>query len=517
MKRALQQFNAHSYSPDEDIDWHNNTLRQRSRILYTSSPVASSAINTVRTKAAGIGLSLQSSIDRDILGLTRDQAKAWQKRTEREFDIWARKKQNCDALGLNNFYELQQLAVKSWLMSGDVFALVQRYEPTPTAPYSLRLHLIEADRVCTPFAYAGSYGGITTGKVPEDREGAGHKIYDGVEVDERGLIAAYYIASDYPNKVLAKNIEYTRIPAYGDKTGLPNILHLMESERPESYRGVPYIAHDIEPLLQLRRYTEASLMGAIVQCLFTAWVITESPTGNIPFNVAQSDVIRDRETGLVGASAPAGAQNIDADYGDDDDEDTNDYDMGPGTVTHLGKGESIVFGNPNIPTASFNDFLKAIIRLVGGDTELTYDVLSKEFNSSYSAARAALQEAWEAIRMRRTWFVDDFCQPVYELWLTEAVARGRIKAPGFFTDPLVHDAWCKAQWIGPVPTSLDPLKEANADDVRIRSGVKTREQVIREQGGTDFDDVAEQLQYEQEIMQKINGTTGGGESAEQGN
>ncbi len=33
-------------------------------------------------------------------------------------------------------------------------------------------------------------------------------------------------------------------------------------------------------------------------------------------------------------------------------------------------------------------------------------------------------DAWEDFRMRRKWFVDDFCQPVYEVWLAEAVARG---------------------------------------------------------------------------------------------
>lgn len=511
----MQHFDAHSYSPDEDIDWYNSTLRQRSRILYTSSPVASSAINTVRTKAVGVGLSLQSSIDRNILGLTREQAKAWQRKTEQEFNMWAQNKIRCDALGINNFYGLQQLAVKSWLMSGDVFALVKRYPTTPICPYSLRIHIIEADRVCTPWAYRGAKGGLTTGEIPVGEEGAGHKIYDGVEVDKNGLIVAFHVANDYPNKLLLnKNIEYTRIPAYSDTTGLPNVLQIMESERPESYRGVPFIAHVIEPLLQLRRYTEAELMAAIVQCLFTAWIITDAPARDIPLNETRSDIVKASE---FPGGTPTGLQRAGTsiDSEDDDEEDTNDYNMGPGTVTHLGKGESITFGNPNIPTASFGEFTKSIVRMIGSDTELTYDVLSKEFNSSYSAARAATQEAWEAIRMRRTWFIDDFCQPIYELWLTEAVARGRIKAPGFFNDPLIRYAWCRAQWIGPVPTSLDPKKEAEADAICIQSGTKSREQVIREQGGADFDDVAEQLLYEQNIINKINGITGGDSDAGQ--
>lgn len=43
--------------------------------------------------------------------------------------------------------------------------------------------------------------------------------------------------------------------------------------------------------------------------------------------------------------------------------------------------------------------------------------------------------------MRREWFANDFCKPIYEIWLSEAVALGRIQAPGFFSDPLIRAAW----------------------------------------------------------------------------
>lgn len=37
-------------------------------------------------------------------------------------------------MGLNDFYGLQQLALKSWLMSGDVFAVVKIRDPDKLAP-----------------------------------------------------------------------------------------------------------------------------------------------------------------------------------------------------------------------------------------------------------------------------------------------------------------------------------------------------------------------------------------------
>lgn len=109
--------------------------------------------------------------------------------------------------------------------------------------------------------------------------------------------------------------------------------------------------------------------------------------------------------------------------------------------------------------------------------------------------------------MRRSWFVADFCQPVYEVWLAEAVARGRIKAPGFFDDPMVRAAWCGARWIGPVQGQLDPLKEANAAVVLVNHGFKTHEQVTRELGGGDWETNVELLAIENEKLKAAGGGT----------
>lgn len=112
--------------------------------------------------------------------------------------------------------------------------------------------------------------------------------------------------------------------------------------------------------------------------------------------------------------------------------------------------------------------------------------------------------------MRRKWFVGDFCQPIYEVWLAEAVALGRIKAPGFFDDPLVRAAWCRANWIGPVQGQLDPIKEARAAIMLINSGIKTHSQVTREMSGGDWETNVEQLKRENEMLREARA---GGEAA----
>lgn len=444
-----------------------------------SSPVATSAIKTNRTKIVGTGLKLKSAINAEVLQKTPEAAKKWQRDTEHEFDLWASKKQNCDAIGMNDFYGLQQLAVMSWLVNGDVFALIQRYDPTPLNPYSLRLHMVEADRISTPTKAKTMMGGQATDGINPNN---GNRIYDGVEVDKQGMVVAYHVCNVYPRQVLREvdEIEWTRVKAYGKRTGLPNILHILDTERCDQYRGVTYLAPVIESLLNISRYTQSELMAALVQSFFTAWISTETNPAAIPFN----------EVGDGEEDSPN--SNV-SDH-------PNEYEMGPGTVLHLQDGEKVNFGSPNIPSSGFDAFFKVICKEIGAALEIPYDTLLKEFNASYSASRAALMEAWEGFRMRRSWLVNMLCQPAYEVWLAEAVALGRIKAPGFFTDPKIRAAWCGAQWLGPVQGQLDPTKEVEADIKAVSQGFKTREQVTREYGGGDWNDNVERLKLENEAL-----------------
>ena len=458
-------------------------------MLYMSSPLATSAVNTNRTKVIGVGLAMKSAINRDVLGVSQEAAKDWQRKADAEFRLWADDKASCDATGMNNFAALQQLALVSWLMSGDVVAVFKRYKSTAMRPYSLRVHLVEADRVSTPGNYGSgiSWPTITDGLNPDN----GNKIYDGVEVDGAGMVVAYWIRNTYPWQVTSEETKWVRVEAYGKKTELPNIIHVMSSERPDQYRGVSYLAPVIEPLLQLRRYTESELMAALVQSFFTAWIVTKESTNDFPTNEVGSGDIAGVPT------ANPSDSNISRSI--------NEYEMGPGTVTTLAEDEDIKFGSPNIPTAGFDSFVKTFCKLIGAGLSIPYDVLIKEYNASYSASRAALLDAWEDFRMRRKWFVDDFCQPIYESFLAEAVARGRIKAPGFFDDPLVRAAWSGARWIGPVQGSLDPKKEAEAAVIMVDHGFKTHEQVTMETTGRDWEENMEQLSQENQVLKAAGG------------
>ena len=471
-KNALKGFNAPSGSAHEDIDFNNFTLRQRARMLYMAAPAATSAIKTNRTNVVGVGLKLKSRIDREVLGLSPEQAEAWQKQTEREFSLWAENKRACDAIGMNNFYGLQQLALISWLLSGDCIGLLKQFKVEHLRPYALRVHLIESDRIATPVnSGTGASINYTTGRNPE----TGNTIYDGVEVDNEGAVVAYHIRSTYPFEVGAPTTTWARVLAYQEHTGLPNVVHVIECERPDQYRGVSYLAQVIEPLLQLRRYTESELMAAVVESFFTAFIKTEAPTDENPFNQVEDD-------------PPAEIRE------------ENEYSMGPGQFNIMKPGEDVTFADPKRPAGGFDAFVTAICSQIGAALEIPVDLLLKRFNASYSASRAALLEAWKSFKMRREWLADDFCRPIYEVWLSEAVARGRIYAPGFFDNPAIRAAYLGSEWLGPSQGQLDPVKEITAEILACSEGFSTHEQSTIRLNGGQWDANVEQLIRENEKL-----------------
>ena len=169
-----------------------------------------------------------------------------------------------------------------------------------------------------------------------------------------------------------------------------------------------------------------------------------------------------------------------------DGENDDTIEIGNGAVNFLEEGETIKDSNPGRPNSAFDGFVTSICRQIGVALEIPYEVLMKHFTSSYSASRGALLEAWKMFRKRRSWVANSFCQPIYEEWLSEAVAKGRVRAPGFFNNPLVKKAYCKAEWNGPTQGQLDPKKEVEAAELRVQGGYSTRTKETIELTGGDY-------------------------------
>lgn len=441
-RRSVRGWNPVAQTADQDTLGVIEAARASSRDLFMNTPIASGAIRRIRTNVVGSGLTLQCRIDREALGLSDEAADAWERKTEREFRLWAMSK-DCDSTRYQNFYGLQALAIISTLMNGDCFALLPYIErKNPQTPYKLVVRLIEADQICNP------------GYMPDSDSIAG-----GIEVDADGAAVAYHIRKA-STAMFASTEDWIRVTAYGNESGRRNILHILDRERIGQRRGMPLLSSVIEPLKQATRLSEAELMGAVISAFFTVFVKSITGTGLGDSYVPGESVLSPSD-GTSGSSATHADRNI--------------YEIGSGNIVELGENEEIQLADPKRPNSAFAPFFEAIMRQVGASIEVPYEQLMLMFTASYSASRAALLEAWKFYRMRRTWLANEFCQPTYEEWLTEAVGSGRVSAPGFFEDLSIRAAWSGASWGGPGQGQIDPVKETNGAILRIQGNLGTYE------------------------------------------
>ena len=207
---------------EDDIDEYGSTLRQRSRDLFDGGGLARSGPTTLTTSVVGWGIQPKPKIDGDFLGMSEELREETERNILREFKLWA-ENTCCDAERRKNFYELQQLAFLSMLVSGDVFALFGM-KPNNRTPYQTTIRLLEADRISTPDSSGDSE--------IKNLDGGG-RIIDGVEIDREGAVVKYHVASHHPLAgSITEQITWQPIDAYGRDTGAPNILHIMVAERP---------------------------------------------------------------------------------------------------------------------------------------------------------------------------------------------------------------------------------------------------------------------------------------------
>lgn len=418
-------------SPRRDLaSPERSVLVARSRDAMRNHLIARAAIVRNRTSVVGTGLICRPQVDWEALGITEAEGEQLNAQLEREWGLWADDPRECDAEATLNHYQLQALALVSALIGGDAFATTPDIERAGTV-YSTRLQLIETDRVCNPHGMPDS-----------------SSLIEGVEFDANGAPVAYHVCTGYPGEIVGgQPLDWQRIEAFGAETGRRRVLQIWcDKDRPGQKRGAPYLAPVLEPLQKLERYASAELMAAIVSAMFTVFIKKSS----------------EFDRGTLGLSALVDSGDTDLDQ--------PPIELGEGAVVDLAPGEEPSIANPARPNAQFDPFFTAIVKEIGAALELPMEELMLYYSSSYSAARAAMLQAWRAFHMRRWWLVCDFCQPSYELLVDEAVARGRIRAPGY-SDPARRRAYTRAIWIGPAKGAIDELKEAKAARERIDIGV----------------------------------------------
>lgn len=443
-------------SADADTLADLPTLRRQSRDLARNEAIPAGVIARTATSVVGTGIIPQSRIDAEFLGITDEEATKWQAMAERIFNQLA-DKTHFDSERRQTFWQQQRTVQMSKLESGDVFA-VRRFIEAPGKLLGLSVQIIEADRVATPLKYSTN-----------------ERVRAGIEVDTNGGMSALHIMQEHPgDRSLTVDTKFTRVPLR-DSQGDAMALAIIPRRRPGQSRGVPFLAPVIEPLKQLGRYTEAEIQAAVISGMFAVFVTSDAPAGLAPLGAGIPGQVGGQQIVPTGNGLTK---------------------MQSGMIVDLRPGEKIEVADSSRPNTAFEPFVAAVLTQIGIGLEIPPEVMMGKYSTSYTAARGAILEAWRFYFVERDFLVWSYCQPVWEWAITEAVARGLLKAPGFFDDPLKRAAWLKTQWVGQGMPRVDELKEANAATAWSALGVKSRQTITNEQG-SDFASERNQIGLEE--------------------
>lgn len=426
-------------------------LRGRSRDLARNHPLVAGALATKSNGVVGTGLVLRSVIDGAVLGITDPKRLTELQYTiEREWELFEKE---CDWAGQQHLRDMQRMIYQSWRSSGDI-GIGRRYRRRPGQVYGTRLVVIEADRIGNP-----------------NHQGDTPTLQGGVKLSLDGEELGYWVADKHPGDLRAGAIKHSFVPRVGP-SGMLQFILARSFTRPGQVRGVPLFAPIIEQLKQLGDYTSAELKAAINDAYLFAF--------------EKAAAVDDGEPLLANPSGQSDA--------------SGEVTLEDLAYISLPAGADIQVKKPERPNSAFGPFVESFCQYIGAALSLPYEVLLMHFSSSFSAARGALEVAYKADLVDRAQ-MERVVLDAVRLWqFTEMVALGRFDAPGFFEDPIKREAWMGRIWVGPTRIQINPQVEANADKTDVEMKVKSREQVMTERTGGDFDTKSRQILREQEVL-----------------
>lgn len=477
-KRSMRGWTARTLSPKADHLPKKESLIASSRDLVMNTPLAGAAINRKVSATVGSGLALQSRIERKGLGLSDEEADAWEQNVERLWKIYAESK-DVDFNRQMNFYELQRLAYYSKLLSGEVFFMTPM-KMEAGGMFETRVKLIESDLCSTPTEHMYE-----------------PNIISGIKFDKSGTPIGYYFSDRFPNgKDIDYNLELQKwefVPSHDSISGFRNVHHLFTKLRPGQTHGIPFLANIIESLKMVTRLSEAKLMHNLLQTFYTVFIRNRD-------GVATQEPSYDTDVLAAGTDGAAGTVKI---PGEPDDNHT--IELGSGSIVELDENKDITLADPGRTDTGFAAFHDSLVTTLGANLGIPRDTLLLHFQASYSSMRGEMLEFYREAQNDRAAHVLDFCQPVFEMWLYEMVAKGAISAPGFMEDKIRRKFWSQAKWGGQAIGQVDPLKETKAAIERINAGLSSREDECQTINGNDWEKTYNRKVREDKIIEANGG------------
>lgn len=420
-------------------------LRQRARDLVQNNGFARGAQNAIVANVVGSG----------IRPMHPKWRKAWDRWCKREADITKHQ----------HFYEMQSLALKESIKTGEMLIKFVWFSPTQMRKRGrktpLGLQFIESERLSDENQHFGIH--------PKNND-TGNPIRNGVEVDPKtGEPIAYYILKTHPNDLTSAAEQPDRITA--------NYLrHVFVREEIGQTRGYTWLAAAIKWLHTLGAYTDnemtASALTACLMLFFETMDGGDTPTLNRPDGADTTDDAGN----MIDEFRPAM--------------------IGRGTdKPHL--------LNPSRPNSQADPWITLMLRSIGVSMDLGYEAMSRDHSkTNFSGQRGEELENRRRYRQVCRWMTWGLNDPVWEAWVRMNVLLGTEGFPSAGAFAADYDAYSETEWASDAREWVDPTKEGTAEEDAIKSGRKTYKRYYAEQG-LDYEEEFRQQATERELRKSL--------------
>ena len=337
---------------------------------------------------------------------------------------------------MHDLASVQRLIARTWLRDGEAMAQELRgwvpyLEHGSAVPFSLEL--LEPDMV------------------PLDLDDPARRILQGVERNAWGRPTAYHVYKQHPGDPDVFVPETKRVAS-------DLIRHIRTIDRIGQVRGVSILASTFTRLEDLKDYEESERIAAKIAASFAAVIIKGDPAG----------------------------------YGEGGTPADRKMRMQPGMIFDgLVQGESVQSIDSKRPNPNLEPYRNAQLRAIASPMRISFSTLAKDYNGTYSAQRQELVEQYGAYGVLAYEFVSQFLRPIYERFISIAIASGELILPPGVTPASA----VRADYLPPPMPWIDPLKEANALRTMVRAGFRSATSVIAERGGR-MADTYEQIAQE---------------------
>lgn len=341
------------YSPNMSVNQEVfsalTILRDRARDLGRNNAYAQNAFRTIANNVVGTGIiPTPSGLRANQVTKLKSVWKSWAENT------------NCDYDGMNTFYGLQWLAMKTVAEAGEV--LIRRVRGTSKDVVPLRLQILDGDMINT-----SRHQGIW--------QQDGTMLYYGIKFGKDGRRLGYWLYKHYP----------TEFGADSEYVDAKDIIHLYDVERPGQMRGVPLSCGVMLRLKDLDDYEFTERIRNKVAASLSVFVTEDS----------------------IGDS--------------NDNQHTQLEKIQPGSIEYLPPGKKIEVVQPPTSTG-FESYVKSNLRGISAGFGTTYESLTNDYsNVNFSSGRMGwLEFSRNAERYQWLIMVPRLCDPVYA-WFLEAV------------------------------------------------------------------------------------------------